>query len=721
MEFKFQALSLKNKLTIIILATSGLMIMVVSAILLANEVVSIKRSVLHNLSTIAKITAINSTAALSFGSPETASELLQALKAEPHIVAGAIYSKDGKLFAKFSRIPNPELPDRLNFKDIPEARETAPGIYLYAQDSNEATKYLQVAAPVKVKDKSIGAVLVQADKAWIYSHIKLFTMIVFLIMAALIAVSYIISSRVQRIVSEPIEKLATTVKEVRKRQDYSLRVETDCGSDELGLLIDGFNNMLEQIQKRDRELEQNQIQLERQVRLRTEALRLSEAHKQKLWLQKKIQQAYSELVSRMNSIDVNELLTTCLFQISEVAGVFWGAVFLLDKDSGRLKIKKDYKAKIPSEWRAGNKSLLSQIEGLGLKRARQALEKGKPFMEKMRNALGEKDTACLVFLAFPLEFQTKRIGVLVLAGPRVPDDYTFTFLNNSTRQLGVALHNAIIFEDLVKKSAELAHSNLELQRASRMKSDFLANMSHELRTPLNAIIGFSEILLDQHLGTLNDVQKEYLGDVLESGRHLLALISDILDLSKIEAGKAELVTENVLIKDILESGLTMIRYKAMKHNIELHLDIDESVPEIIRADQQKFKQIVYNLVSNAVKFTPDMGKIELSARMTNQEWIEKNVPEAFQDERLFENGGTINKFLVVSVRDTGIGIEEKHLHKIFDAFEQVDSSRSKKYKGTGLGLALCKNLVRLHGGLIWVKSSLGRGSVFSFAIPVRGA
>ncbi len=716
----FQDLSLKNKLTLIILATSGLMIFIISVIFFINEAVSIKRFLRHNVSTIAKITARNSTAALVFDDADTARELLQALEAEPHIVAAAIYDKHGRLFAKFSRLEEERLPGKVDLQKAFQQQQLVPGMYLCSRDSyGLMPDFLDVLTPVRLKDRLIGAVFIRVDQRWIFTHIKLFAIMILGIMILLIVFSYFISSRVQKIVSEPIEQLVHTMQKVKTRQDYSIRVAAQCAKDELGMLMEGFNNMLEQVQERDKRLKESREQLQRQVALRTEALKLSEAQKQKLWFQKKIQQAYSELVSRMNSIDIDKMLATCLNQISEVVGAAWGSVFLWDQQTRDLTSKQYYLAETVNKWKEQNPACLDRLNDIACQKAKEALEKNELIRENINPEPDKGIFSSLLLMAFPLRFQNRSIGALVLAGPREPDDYTLAFLYNSTRQLGVAIHNAMTFEDLVEKSAELEHSNLELQRASRMKSDFLANMSHELRTPLNAIIGFSELLLDQHFGELNDVQKEYLSDVLDSGRHLLSLINDILDLSKIEAGKVEVLAENVSVREILESGLTMIRYKAMKHNIELVLSLDKSVPKTVWADQQKMKQIVYNLVSNAVKFTQDGGKIELAAKKVERSWLRQNVPDDFIDQEVLSRGKEDDPFLLISVKDTGIGIPEEHIKKVFDAFEQVDSSRSKRYKGTGLGLALCKNLVKLHGGLIWVESKPGKGSSFYFSIPIR--
>jgi len=234
------------------------------------------------------------------------------------------------------------------------------------------------------------------------------------------------------------------------------------------------------------------------------------------------------------------------------------------------------------------------------------------------------------------------------------------------------------------------------EASNRAKSEFLANMSHELRTPLNAIIGFSEILSDQIFGELNQRQARYANNILTSGRHLLALINDILDLSKVESGKMELELSLVNIKRLLENSMVMIKEKAMKHGISLDLRIRDELANLeIQADEIKLKQIIFNILSNATKFTQDGGAITVEAR---REGVE----------------------LAVSVSDTGIGIKAEDQERIFGEFVQVDSSYAREHQGTGLGLALTRRLVELHGGRIWVESEgEGKGSTFTFVIPIE--
>jgi signal transduction histidine kinase len=264
------------------------------------------------------------------------------------------------------------------------------------------------------------------------------------------------------------------------------------------------------------------------------------------------------------------------------------------------------------------------------------------------------------------------------------------------------------------------------EEANRAKSEFLANMSHELRTPLNHILGFTELVLDKSQGELNETQEEFLWDVYKSSKHLLSLINDILDLSKVEAGKLELEVTDVEIDPLLQNSLIMFKEKALKHHLGLSIHTN-SIPSKIKADERKLKQIIYNLLSNAVKFTQDGGKISLTARMIDcvirpgARWNDPGYLRIIQEDAcpddLEEN--LRSKGIQISVTDSGIGLRLEDQDRIFKPFEQAEGSLSRKYQGTGLGLSLTKKLVELHGGRIWVESGgLSKGSVFSFVIPI---
>jgi signal transduction histidine kinase len=247
--------------------------------------------------------------------------------------------------------------------------------------------------------------------------------------------------------------------------------------------------------------------------------------------------------------------------------------------------------------------------------------------------------------------------------------------------------------DLAVAMEQLEEKGQELEAVSRHKSEFLANMSHELRTPLNAIIGFSEVLHEQMFGELNEQQMGYVADVLESGQHLLSLINDILDLSKVEAGRMELELSEVSLPLALQSGLTMQGERAGKTGITLGLSVH---PEdlVVRADERKLRQIVFNLLSNAVKFTPPGGRVDVSARLTD---------------------GVVE----VAVTDTGSGIAPEDQELIFEEFQQARRDPGTRQEGTGLGLPLSRRFVELHGGRLWVESEQGVGSTFRFTLPVR--
>ncbi|HZW23105.1 MAG TPA: hybrid sensor histidine kinase/response regulator [Noviherbaspirillum sp.] len=261
---------------------------------------------------------------------------------------------------------------------------------------------------------------------------------------------------------------------------------------------------------------------------------------------------------------------------------------------------------------------------------------------------------------------------------------------------------------------EIARQNGALEQANRMKSEFLANMSHELRTPLNAIIGFSEALRDGLIGPLSAAQQEAAGDIYDSGKHLLLLINDILDLSKIEAGKMELELEATDLQDLLQNALTVFKDKALAGQIRLRLEMETVGPVLL--DRRKTRQIVYNLLSNAVKFTGAGGSVTL--RMCSR------APDDLQSMRLVGEKGAdpgVPRYLAISVIDTGIGISEEDLGRLFKPFVQLDSGLARKYEGTGLGLALVKQLVELHGGVVTVSSQPQQGSEFTAWLPCREA
>ena len=294
--------------------------------------------------------------------------------------------------------------------------------------------------------------------------------------------------------------------------------------------------------------------------------------------------------------------------------------------------------------------------------------------------------------------------------------YNATTFHDRDRLLQGVFAAARDMTELKQFEQTLQQKNVELEDASRMKSEFLANMSHELRTPLNAIIGFSEVLRDGLVGAMTDQQRSFTGDILRSGQHLLSLINDILDLSKVEAGKMLLDLEPVEVSSLFVNSLTIVREKAATRRIKLALEAGEHLGSIL-VDGRKVKQIVYNLLSNAVKFTADGGTVTLkTGRVPRElvgavhEWPARSFP--LPDSQFAE-------FLEISVVDSGIGISQDDLEHLFKPFSQIDSGLARKFEGTGLGLAMVKLLADLHGGSVAVESAVGEGSRFTVWLPLR--
>jgi PAS domain S-box-containing protein len=290
-----------------------------------------------------------------------------------------------------------------------------------------------------------------------------------------------------------------------------------------------------------------------------------------------------------------------------------------------------------------------------------------------------------------------------------------TFHDRDRRLQGVFVAARDVTE--LKRFELTQQQNIELEHANRTKSAFLATMSHELRTPLNAIVGFSEVLRDGMVGQLTDQQRVFVGDIFSSGQHLLSLINDILDLSKVEAGKMALEPERVQLQSLFADGISMIAEDAAARNIRIELDTT-GAHEYINADPRKFKQILYNLLSNAMKFTAEGGKVKVHVADVERAAVGRlsgNWPG--RNFALAENEFT--KFLKISVTDSGIGIAADGIERLFQPFIQVDNGLSRRFQGTGLGLAMVKLLAELHGGAVAVESSIGDGSCFTVWLPLR--
>ena len=393
-----------------------------------------------------------------------------------------------------------------------------------------------------------------------------------------------------------------------------------------------------------------------------------------------------------STLDLKTVLTTIVSRANQLSGTDAGAIYEFDeaREEFHLLATQNLDDEFVELLRA---TPIRKGEGATGRMA----EDRKPiqipdiaqegvYRSRLRDALLRAGYRSL--LAVPMLREDHIIGGFVV-NRRAPGEFSaevVELLKTFATQSALALQNARLFREIEEKSEQL-------EIANRHKSEFLANMSHELRTPLNAIIGFSEVLVERMFGELNAKQDEYLRDIFSSGRHLLSLINDILDLAKIEAGRMELELGRFDLPAAMENALTLVKGRAATHAIVLHLEVDGRLGEFV-GDERKIKQVLVNLVSNAVKFTPEGGRVEVRAAPAN--------------------GG-----VEFAVSDTGIGIAPEDQEAIFEEFRQVGTDYAKKREGTGLGLSLTKRIVELHGGRIWVKSQVGQGSTFTFTLPLR--
>ncbi len=387
------------------------------------------------------------------------------------------------------------------------------------------------------------------------------------------------------------------------------------------------------------------------------------------------------------SLNLTEVLNTIITQAVQLSGSDGGSIFEFDEDAREFRIST-----VCGTGSETFDALRRTPIGLDDTFLGKAAALGRPMeLPDLRDAPLDPYLRVLVqggwrsLVAVPMLREGRIVGAMVVrrhAPGHVPQEIC-DLLETFASQSALALINAQLYRQLERQSAAL-------EVASQHKSEFLASMSHELRTPLNAIIGFSEVLLERMFGELNERQDDYLRDIWSSGKHLLELLNDILDLSKIKAGQMVLNRSEFVVRESLDYCLSMVRERALQQRILLSLDVEPEVG-LLDADRLRFRQVVLNLLSNAVKFTPEGGRVDVRACIRDQD-------------------------LVVEVADTGPGVAAEDRQRIFDAFQQGSQS-SGQVEGTGLGLTLSKRILELHGGRIWVESEAGQGSTFGIALP----
>ena len=555
-----------------------------------------------------------------------------------------------------------------------------------------STPYVYGAVPItNYNGDMIGALVVSSpEEGYLAASKTASKTILFIMIVTLFVTAEILFYASNRIIS-PLAQLNNAVKYVAAGKGYKkVEIETN---DEVGEMAESFNHMVDSLETRDEKaLESNEELHQLNESLREQAIYLEAQQTQSA--------AYTEILTRLGStIDLDTILREGLGNLMEYTNSPLGVVYLYDPDR---------KVLVPFATNGAQKVVSAQefdldegIPGQTAVKKEMIVVTDIPADSIYRIETGLCEIPPKTVVSIPMIFKDMLLGVMVTShlGDVPPD--MLDFMKRIVDQHAVAVNNAKTYlqahkmaNTLKEQRDELNIKTQELAAASKTKSEFLANMSHELRTPLNSIIGFSEILYDATFGALNEKQSRYVSNILTSGKHLLGLINDILDLSKVEAGKMELQYEEFNVPDAINEVKTVTAPLAAKKNIVVETKIDPGLTTIV-ADKGKVKQILYNLISNATKFTPEKGSININALRVG-------------DMAQFE------------VKDTGIGISKDDQKKLFRSFIQLDASTSREYSGTGLGLVLVKRFVEQHGGEVRLESEPGKGSSFIITIPIKG-
>jgi PAS domain S-box-containing protein len=592
------------------------------------------------LSALADTLGANTAASLAFNDRKSAQEMLSALRAEPHIVAACLYDSHGVVFAEYRRAGI-----AAEFAMPSRRRDGAQ----FQKDS------LTLFRAVSLGGERTGAIAIISDLGALQAKIKEYTGISVVVILFSILATYVVSSRLLRLITEPILHLAQVAARVTAKEDYALRA-LPRGDDEVGALIGSFNQMLERIQERDAALQGAKSELELRVQARTRELQL-------------------EVNERMRAEETlseeRKILRVLIDNVPD---------FMYVKDLecrflvANLSVARQMGAKTPEELLGKNDFDFypREVATTFYEDEQRVIRSGQAEVNREEAGLDSQGNASQIMTTqVPLRDKNGRVTGLVGIGRDITH--------------------------LKKVQEEMQNAREAAEAASRAKSEFLANMSHEIRTPLNGVMGMTDLALETDL---TQEQREYLETVKMSGDSLLTVINDILDFSKIEAGKIDLEALDFDLRDSLESTLKTLAVRADEKGLELLCEVAPEVPEVVRGDSSRLRQIVVNLVGNAIKFT-DSGEIAVKVQVEARDGTE-----------------CVCRF---TVADTGVGIPEDKRELIFKPFSQADTSTTRKYGGTGLGLTISTRLVEMMGGKIWVESEVGRGSQFHFTVRLEAA
>jgi signal transduction histidine kinase len=646
----FRDVSIQRKLTLLTLVTTGVTLVLAGVAYVTYDLFAFRQAMARDLLILAQIVGSNSTAALAFDDPKSGKATLTSLSAQPHIVVACLYGKDGKVFATYRRNQ--------------EAVGASPGTRECPVIGRE---HLDVSQPIILDGESVGTISIESDLEEFYARLRRYASIGVVAIMASSFVGWLLSRRLQQAISTPILHLVNTTRAVSENMDYSVRAVKH-GEDEVGLLIEGFNEMLAQIEKRDAaltDLSKNLNQL----------YRLSTALQEPLSLPEQIDRV---LEGARQVVAIDRFYIWAVTPENQTLTPLGGAGFSSEEWKGfeGVKIPLAQAGAMYQAYRDGTSLVFNEANPLPTE-----LRLKEPYSSV--KAIRTKS-----FIVIPMIARGRTVGLFTAdnkwSGKPIVSQ-TVDLLQIFALHAAVAVENARLFREIEQKSHEL-------QIASQHKSQFLANMSHELRTPLNAILGYIELILDGIFGEVPDDIRDSLERAQKSGHHLLGLINDVLDLSKIEAGQLTLSITEFSMNEVIEAVVMAMQSLAIEKQLTLTASAVPDLPAG-EGDVRRITQVLTNLVGNAIKFT-EAGEVRVHVTTSEDSFM-------------------------VSVSDSGPGVAESDQRRIFEEFRQGDSSSTRKKGGTGLGLSIAKRIVELHGGRIGLHSSNGKGSTFWFTLPFR--